>query len=72
MRRVPAPDDRRKVIVEPIGKPAQLDQVMAAARREVGDILAGYNDDQLDVLYDYFRRAARAYEEAAEQLRTGP
>ncbi|MEV4473610.1 MarR family transcriptional regulator [Nonomuraea sp. NPDC049504] len=72
VRRVPAPDDRRKVIVEPIGKPAQLDQVMAAARREVGDILAGYNDDQLDVLYDYFRRAARAYEEAAEQLRTGP
>ncbi|MFG1695006.1 MarR family winged helix-turn-helix transcriptional regulator [Nonomuraea sp. NPDC049309] len=71
VRRSPAPDDRRKVIVEPVGKPAQLDEVMAPVRREVGEILAGYSDEQLDALYDYFRRAARAYEEAAERLRAG-
>ena len=71
VRRSPAPGDRRKVIVEPVGKPAQLDEVMAPVRREVGEILAGYSDEQLDALYDYFRRAARAYEEAAERLRAG-
>ena len=41
VRRVPAPDDRRKVIVEPIGKPAQLDQVLdllaVMAHEEIGD-----------------------------------
>lgn len=69
VRRVPAPDDRRKVIVELIGKPAQLDQVMARARQKVGDILAGHSAEQLDVLFDYFTRAAHAYEESAEFLR---
>ncbi|MER7503377.1 MarR family transcriptional regulator [Nonomuraea pusilla] len=71
VRRVPAPDDRRKVIVEPVGKPAGLDQVMAPARQKVGEILAGYSPEQLDVLFDYFDRAARAYEEAADVLRSG-
>lgn len=71
VRRVPASDDRRKVIVEPVGKPAGLDQVMAPARQRVGEILAGYSPEQLDVLFDYFDRAARAYEEAADVLRSG-
>ncbi|SEK28394.1 MarR family winged helix-turn-helix transcriptional regulator [Nonomuraea pusilla] len=71
VRRVPASDDRRKVIVEPVGKPAGLDQVMAPARQKVGEILAGYSPEQLDVLFDYFDRAARAYEEAADVLRSG-
>ncbi|MEU8150620.1 MarR family transcriptional regulator [Nonomuraea sp. NPDC048901] len=70
VRRVPAPDDRRKVIVEPIGKPAELDQVMAPARQKVGAILAGYSTEQLDVLFDYFDRATDAYQEAAELLRS--
>jgi DNA-binding MarR family transcriptional regulator len=68
VRRVPAPDDRRKVIVELIGKPAQLDQVMARARQQIGDILAERSAEQLDVLFDYFTRAAQAYEESAEFL----
>ncbi|MEW9555495.1 MarR family winged helix-turn-helix transcriptional regulator [Nonomuraea sp. NPDC050783] len=70
VRRVPAADDRRKVIVEPVGRPARLDQVMAPARQKVGEILAGYSAEQLDVLFDYFGRAARAYQEAAELLRS--
>ncbi|MFI6316218.1 MarR family winged helix-turn-helix transcriptional regulator [Nonomuraea sp. NPDC050556] len=70
VRRTPAPGDRRKVIVEPIGKPAELDRVMAPARQKVGEILAGYSPDQLGVLFDYFARATDAYQEAAEHLRT--
>ncbi|MFI6740366.1 MarR family winged helix-turn-helix transcriptional regulator [Nonomuraea sp. NPDC050451] len=70
VRRVPEPDDRRKVIVEPIGKPAELDQVMAPARQKVGEIVAGYSAEQRALLFDYFDRAAQAYQEAAEHLRS--
>jgi DNA-binding MarR family transcriptional regulator len=70
VRRVPEPGDRRKVIVEPIGKPAGLDQVMAPARQKVGEIIAGYSAEQRDLLFDYFDRAAQAYQEAAELLRS--
>ncbi|MCO6010519.1 MarR family transcriptional regulator [Actinoallomurus purpureus] len=69
VRRSPAPGDRRKVIVEPVGKPAELDQVMAPARQKIGQILAGYSPEQLEALFDYFSRAADAYREAAEALR---
>ncbi|SCF10978.1 DNA-binding transcriptional regulator, MarR family [Micromonospora viridifaciens] len=71
VRRAPDPNDRRKVIVEPIGKPAQLDQVMAPARQKIGKILAGYSDEQLRVLFDYFARATQAYQEAAEHIPDG-
>ncbi|MEU7862247.1 MarR family transcriptional regulator [Nonomuraea sp. NPDC049141] len=70
VRREPAPDDRRKVIVEPIGKPAGLDEIMAPARQKVAEILRGYSPEQLDVLFDYFSRAADAYQQAAEELRS--
>ncbi len=69
--RQPYPHDLRKVVVAPIGRPAQLDEVMAPARRKIGDILASYSPDQRDTLFDYFTRAADAYQEAAEQTRTG-
>ncbi|MCX5215953.1 MarR family transcriptional regulator [Kitasatospora sp. NBC_00240] len=70
VRRAPDPGDRRKVIVEPIGKPADLDRVMAPARQRIGELLRGYSPEQLEVLFDYFARATDAYHEAAEQLRT--
>ncbi|MEU6741945.1 MarR family winged helix-turn-helix transcriptional regulator [Streptosporangium sandarakinum] len=69
VRRVPSPGDRRKVIVEPIGKPVRLDEVMTPAREEVGKILRGYSPEQLDVLFDYFTRAAEAYRQAVDDLR---
>lgn len=69
VRRAPDRGDRRKVIVEPVSKPADLDHVMAPARQKIGEILGGYSPEQLDVLFDYFARAAQAYREAAEQLR---
>ncbi|MFB7111539.1 MarR family winged helix-turn-helix transcriptional regulator [Streptomyces sp. NPDC056291] len=70
VRRVPDPGDRRKVIVEPVGRPAALDRVVTPARQRIGEILAGYSPDQLDIVFDYFARAAEAYQEAAEQLRS--
>ncbi|MEV0320767.1 MarR family winged helix-turn-helix transcriptional regulator [Streptomyces sp. NPDC050658] len=69
VRRAPDPTDRRKVIVEPIGQPAELDEVMAPAREQIAQILRSYNPDQLKVLFDYFHRAADAYQHTAEQLR---
>ncbi len=68
VRRVPDERDRRKVIVEPIATPVDLDDVTAPARQRIGRILDGYTPEQLDVLFDYFDRAALAYQEAAEQL----
>ncbi|MFF7358596.1 MarR family winged helix-turn-helix transcriptional regulator [Streptomyces filipinensis] len=70
VRRTPSPEDRRKVIVEPVGEPADLDRVMAPARQKIGEILGDYSPEQLDVLFDYFTRAATAYQVAAEQLRS--
>ncbi|MFE6767082.1 MarR family winged helix-turn-helix transcriptional regulator [Streptomyces sp. NPDC057689] len=69
VRRAPSPDDRRKVIVEPVGKPAGLDEAMAPARQRIGELLAGYTPEQITVLFDYFARASEAYQAAAEQLR---
>ncbi|BDT93011.1 MULTISPECIES: MarR family winged helix-turn-helix transcriptional regulator [Nocardia] len=69
VRRAPVPGDRRKVIVELIGKPADLDEVLAPARQRIGEIIRGYPPEQREVLFDYFTRAAAAYQAAAEELR---
>ncbi|MFI6367336.1 MarR family winged helix-turn-helix transcriptional regulator [Nocardia sp. NPDC050630] len=69
VRRVPVPGDRRKVIVELIDKPADLDEILAPARHAIGEIIGGYSPEQREVLFDYFTRAADAYYQAAEDLR---
>ncbi|WP_412537812.1 MarR family transcriptional regulator [Longispora sp. K20-0274] len=69
VRRVPSTEDRRKVSVEPVGTPARLDEVMAPARRGVGQIIQGYSPEERAVLFDYFARAATAYQEATGALR---
>ncbi|WP_051020146.1 MarR family winged helix-turn-helix transcriptional regulator [Nocardia araoensis] len=69
VRRAPVPGDRRKVIVELIGKPADLDEVLAPARQRIAEIIGGYPPEQREVLFDYFTRAAAAYQAAAEELR---
>jgi DNA-binding MarR family transcriptional regulator len=70
VRRVPDPADRRKVVIEHVSRPIGVDEAVDPARRKVGEILAGYSPDELATLFDYFRRAARAYQEATEELRT--
>jgi DNA-binding MarR family transcriptional regulator len=69
VRRVPSADDRRKVIVEPVGGPATLDQALAPARSRIGEIIQSYSPEQTEVLFDYFARAGAAFEESAEELR---
>ncbi|MRH90875.1 MarR family transcriptional regulator [Nocardia sp. SYP-A9097] len=68
VRRAADPGDRRKVIVEPVGRPADLDKVLAPARRAIGEILSEYPADQRAVLFEYFERAAAAYQRAAEEI----
>ncbi|MEU7633480.1 MarR family transcriptional regulator [Nocardia sp. NPDC049220] len=68
VRRRPAPADRRKVIVELVDTPADLDEVLAPARRRIGEIIGGYSPDQRAVLFDYFTKAAVAYQAAADDL----
>src|SRR5262245_10692230 len=69
VRRVADGADRRKVRVEPTGKAVDLDDAVDPARRLVGEILRGYSAEELATLFDYFRRAAGAYEQATEELR---
>ncbi|MCP2278126.1 MarR family winged helix-turn-helix transcriptional regulator [Nocardia amikacinitolerans] len=69
VRRVPVRGDRRKVTVELVETPAELDRVLGPARRRVGEIIAEYRPEQRELLFDYFRKAADAYFEATEELR---
>lgn len=69
VRRIPDGGDRRKVRVEPTGRPVGLDDAVDPARRLVGEILQGYSAEELATLFDYFARAAQAYEQATEELR---
>ncbi|GAA4145128.1 hypothetical protein [Actinomadura keratinilytica] len=57
------------MLVEPIGRPAGLDEVVAPARERIGEILTGCSPEQLDVLSDCFTRAAQACQEAADRMR---
>ncbi|WP_218023412.1 MarR family winged helix-turn-helix transcriptional regulator [Nocardia altamirensis] len=69
-RRVAVPGDRRKVLVELVGTPAELDAVLAPARRRISEIISEYTPEQREMLFDYFSRAADAFREATEDLRT--
>ncbi len=68
VRRVADMGDRRKAMVEPIGRPADLDKVLAPARRRIGEIIGEYTPEQRDVLFDYFAKAADAFQRAAEEV----
>ncbi|MER7154155.1 MarR family winged helix-turn-helix transcriptional regulator [Streptomyces lydicus] len=70
-RRAADPNDRRRVIVEPV--PDALDRiedVVGPARRHIAEILARYTSEQRALLFDYFRHAAPAFRAATEEIRT--
>lgn len=70
VRRVADPADRRKVLIEAVTDAAAgIEEVVAPARRRVADVLAHYSPQELDVLFDYFARAAPAYREATREIR---
>ncbi|MEV4125003.1 MarR family transcriptional regulator [Nocardia sp. NPDC049707] len=68
VRRVPDASDRRKVVVEPIGQPAELDRMLAPARGKIGEIISGYSSEQRAMLFDYFDRAATAFQQAVSEM----
>lgn len=70
LRRVADPADRRRVVVEPTPDPAvDLKPILAPARSRIAALIADYSDDEIRVLFDYFAKAAPAYEEAATEIR---
>ncbi|MBV8932261.1 MAG: MarR family transcriptional regulator [Kutzneria sp.] len=70
VRRVRDSADRRRVVIEPTPDWApKVDAVVGPARQYIGDILASYTPDQLEVLFDYFARAAPAFHKATAEIR---
>ncbi|MBV1855992.1 MarR family transcriptional regulator [Catellatospora sp. NEAU-YM18] len=68
VRRVADPADRRRVVVEPLPK-LDAGTIVGPARQHLGEIFAGYGPDQLEVLFDYFGRAADALMTATREVR---
>ena len=72
MRRVPDPVDRRRVHVElEPSRATGHDPILQPALDRLTDILADYPDEALDVLFEFFARAAPALREEAEHTRAG-
>ncbi|MFD3595297.1 MarR family winged helix-turn-helix transcriptional regulator [Nocardia sp. NPDC058640] len=71
VRRVDDPDDRRKVVVEPVAEAlAGIGALVAPARSKIAEILDHYTPEQRELLFDYFARATPAFQEATEQIRS--
>ncbi len=69
-RRTADPDDRRRVIVEPVPDAlGRIEEVVGPARRHVAEVLAHYTPEQRALLFDYFARAAPAFRAATEEIR---
>ncbi|MFC4950933.1 MarR family transcriptional regulator [Pseudonocardia sp. GCM10023141] len=69
VERVVDPADRRKVVVQPVAHPDAVEQAVDPARRRVGEIIDGYSAAETAILFDYFTRAAAAFEDATEAVR---
>ncbi|WP_198676307.1 MarR family winged helix-turn-helix transcriptional regulator [Kribbella monticola] len=68
VRRVLDPADRRKVIVEMVAAPDHVDRAVAGARRRLGAVIGGYDREEQATLFDYFTKAAVAYQESTDEL----
>ncbi|MGY0499018.1 hypothetical protein ACWZHB_11035 [Nocardia sp. FBN12] len=42
--------------------------MLTPARRKIGDIIGGYTPEQRESLFDYFARAADAFQQAATEI----
>lgn len=70
VRRAADPADRRKVVVEAVPDAlSEVEAVVAPARRRIAEVLASYTPEQLDLIFDYFTRAAPAFRAATEEIR---
>ncbi|WP_433431483.1 MarR family winged helix-turn-helix transcriptional regulator [Nonomuraea sp. CA-141351] len=68
VRRAPDPADRRKVMVESTGQPKGLDEVLAGTRTRLAELIQEYPEAERATLFDYFERAATAYQSATDEL----
>jgi DNA-binding MarR family transcriptional regulator len=69
-RRVPDPDDRRRVLVEPTDKAYAISQELMGRMGDVGfPKVSGYSDEQLELLVDWQRFSRELQEDHAEWLR---
>jgi DNA-binding MarR family transcriptional regulator len=69
-RRVPDPDDRRRVLVEPTDKACAISQELMGRMGDVGfPKVSGYSDEQLELLVDWQRFSRELQEDHAEWLR---
>jgi DNA-binding MarR family transcriptional regulator len=67
-RRTTDPADRRRVLVEQV--PAlDIDALVGPARRHLGAVIESYSDQEIDVLLDFFERAAPALHAATAEIR---
>ncbi|MEV6631895.1 MarR family transcriptional regulator [Actinoplanes sp. NPDC051470] len=69
-RRTADPSDRRRVLVEHVPN-LDIDAIVGPARRHLAAVLESYTPDQLDLLFDFFDRAAPALHAATAEIRLG-
>ena len=63
------PDDRRAVVIRVRrGRGGELYRLYAGMNASVDEILAGYRDDQLELLADFLRRTTNAGQDATAKL----
>jgi DNA-binding MarR family transcriptional regulator len=73
VRREPDRHDRRKVIVRPVPeKVARIGPLFAGMSEAWAHELAGYDEDQIAMILDLFRRMRRVAGEQAAMIRKGP
>ncbi|MFE0379701.1 MarR family winged helix-turn-helix transcriptional regulator [Streptomyces inhibens] len=72
-RRAPDPDDRRRVLVEPLPIPHDEDEAaFGPARRRMAEVFRGFTADELRVLFRYFAAAAPALRDATAETKGLP
>ena len=67
--REPVPSDRRSVVVRAVpDRTAELLSLYSGMNGSLGKILAGYRQDELELIADFLRRIADAGRDAADAL----
>lgn len=72
VRRVRDPNDRRKVIIEPIAgheRMQQLDAVFASLRQKVVGVAEQYSDEQLATVIDFLSKTIAVFRAETTRLR---
>ena len=71
-RRQPDPNDRRRVIIEPLpGWEARTSPLFDSMVEAMTEAMSAYNDEELALILDFLKRSAAVMEQEAAKLRTG-